>query len=345
MFNRHHYHLLFGIGVLLLIYSAASAQLAYSPFTEGTVAYVALTGSEINFARGNPAALAENSNHSRFIYSLETNQDHFDSHIQNFGLRLALGSRLTIGVGRWYRTATTGALISCFSNDDPLRWTGFGYRQNWTAGFGVQISQNLAFGVSVRNEEYSASPTDPQLEVSEDYWTSDIGLSYSVSRFNLGIVVRNVQQDHALDASALQIARTLEDGNLFSWNPTDIPGIAFEPERSVEVGASWNVISFLDLIGDITSRAEYALGMRVHPIAAISLTSGIGARYDRIYNEAPVQYAAVGLQFRHQMLTGAVTWIAPLQSGEERIIDTRYGTFEQQQMTNHQLLFGLAIAY
>jgi hypothetical protein len=344
MFNRHYYRLLLGIGIVLLICSAASAQLAYSSFTDGTVAYVALTGSEINFARGNPAALAENSNHARFIYSLETNQDHFDSHIQNFGLRLALGSRLTIGVGRWYRTATTGALISRFSNDDPLRWTGFGYRQNWTAGFGFQISPNLAFGVSVRNEEYSASPSDPQLEVTADYWTSDIGLTYSVSRFNLGIVVRNALGDHASDASALQITRTL-DSRLFNWNPTDIPGIAFEPERSVEVGASWKVISFLDLLGDITSRAEYALGLRVHPIAAISLTSGIGARYDRIYNEAPVQYAAVGLQFRHQMLTGAVTWIAPLRSGEQRIIDTQYGTFEQQQMTNHQLLFGVVIAY
>lgn len=345
MVKKLNYCLLVGFGISMLIFSAASAQLAYSPFTDGSVAYVALTGSEINFARGNPAVLATGKSGMRFVYSLETNQDHFDSHTQNFGVRIAIGSRLTVGVGRWYRTATTGALISQFYSDSPLRWTGFSYRQNWTAGIGFDISENFTIGVSVQTEEYTAATDNHQFDLKQDCWTADIGLNYSFSRVNLGIVLRNAFQRLNMDESWLQMPWTLENNSHFSWSPKDIPGIAFEPKMNVEVGASWNAISFLDLLGDISSRTEYALGFRMHPLSWISLTSGIGERYDLIYNESPVQYAAVGLQFRYSMLSGAVSWIAPLHSGEQRIIDTKYGTFEQQQSTNHQLLFGVSIAY
>lgn len=345
MVKKLHYYFLVGFGISLLVFSAASAQLAYSPFTDGTVAYVALTGSEINFARGNPAVLASGKSGMRFVYSLETNQDHFDSHIQNFGVRMAIGPRLTLGVGRWYRTATTGALISQFYSDSPLRWTGFSYRQNWTAGIGFDISENFAIGVSVQTEEYTASPDNHLFDVKQDCWTGDIGLNYSFSRVNLGIVFRNAFQRLSVDESRMQRPRTLENGSQFSWDPAHIPGIAFEPRENVEIGALWEVTSFLDLLGDISSRKEYALGFRMHPLSWLSLTSGIGERYDLIYNESPVQYAAVGLQFRYRMLSGAVSWIAPLRSGEQRIIDTKYGIFEQQQSTNHQLLFGVSIAY
>ena len=110
MFKLNYPLVILGTGILMLACSTLFAQLAYSPFTEGAVAYVALTGSEINFARGNPASLAHSPNMKKVIYSIETNQDHFDSHIQNFGLKVAVNSRLTIGVGGWCHIATTGAM-------------------------------------------------------------------------------------------------------------------------------------------------------------------------------------------------------------------------------------------
>ncbi|MCI0513208.1 hypothetical protein L0128_08360 [candidate division KSB1 bacterium] len=66
----------------------------------------------------------------------------------------------------------------------------------------------------------------------------------------------------------------------------------------------------------------------MQPVANLTVTTGIRTRYDRIYNAAPVQPVAVGLQYRYRFLNDAVTWIAPLHSGAPQIIDTKYGRFD-----------------
>lgn len=204
MRNRPFCRLIFSVFVAIFSGNPAVAQLAYSPFTEGSVAYIALTGPEINFARGNPAALAARRSHTRFVYSMENNHNNFDSPFRGFGLQVAVNSYLTLGIGRWERTATTGAVASRFFSKDPLRWVGFGYRQDWSAGLGLRLNRLFTFGASMRKEQYTASPTFARaLEIAADYWTADFGANFSSRWLNLGMVWRNAYQDHDVAPAAL----------------------------------------------------------------------------------------------------------------------------------------------
>ncbi|MDZ7260633.1 MAG: hypothetical protein ONB05_00735 [candidate division KSB1 bacterium] len=333
---------------VIFYHTLALAQLAYSPFTDASVAYTALTGAEVNFARGNPATLAFMRSSTRISWTLENNQDQIDSPIQCFAVQLAITSRLTLGVGHWQRTATTGAVASRSVRDDPfwqhpLRWLGFGYRQRWCAGLGLRISRQVAFGISMHTEEYSASPTDhPELATSQQYQTFDFGLSHSGGRLNWGIIFRNFLWERTTEYSALQVSRTLDDGSVFTWNPTAFTSIAFEPKRVVEAGVHWVTNSRLQVLADFSSRREYAIGLRGRVLPGFLLTAGRGKRYDRIYDAFAVHYRALGAQFHQGRLALAVTWIIPIRSAQNRIVTTDYGDFDLMQMTNHQLLMGMA---
>lgn len=149
--------MLLSVLALFLTASLAFGQLAYSPFTDGTVAYVALTGPGVNFARGNPAALTEMQSR-RISLSMESNLEKVDAPFKGFGLQVQATSRLALAVGRWERTATTGAFAHRASGEEhPLRFVNFGYRQNWNFGVGLRLTRNFSLGASLREEEYSTS--------------------------------------------------------------------------------------------------------------------------------------------------------------------------------------------
>jgi len=337
-----------GIFALLLFHHVATAQLAYSPFTEASVAYVALSGPTVNFARGNPAALAWMHKHARFSYNLENNQNHLDSPIQNFALRMAVTPRLTLAVGQWQWTATTGAVAGRSFVDDPLwqhplRWIGFGYRQKMSAGLGFQITPHLALGIATRQEEYSATPTfKSSLGITREYRTLDFGISLASHWFNGGIVFRNFRWFHLSGDMPPQITGPLNDGSSFTWNPAAFTGIAFAPQSAVEAGVQGVVNSHLQILGDLSSRKEYALGLKLQILPMFSLSAGQGERFDRIYKEVAMRYAALGAQLQLERFALAVTWIAPRRAGHYRFVETADGQFEVRQQTNHQLLMGMA---
>lgn len=348
-FSRYS-RIAFGLFAALLIQQTAHAQLAYSPFTEASVAYIALNGPGANFARANPAVLVTPDQPRGFQYYLENNLDHFDSPLQNFSLHLAVTSRLSLGVGRWRNTANTGAYASgpyfASSFVHPLARIDFGYQQDLTVGAAFQINRHLAIGLSMREEEYTTSPLIRRdLLAKTQYRTFDFGLRHTSRRFNSGIVYRNFSRRQFSKTPLPPAKQTLADGSEFTWDPLAFySDIALEPKSAVEAGAQWMLHSRLQVLGDISSRREYALGLRLKVFPWLSLTGGRGERYDRIYKERTAKYISLGSQLHYNQFNAAVTWIAPIRRADYRFIETAMGKFGIYQLTNHHLLMGIGFS-
>ncbi len=336
---------LLSLMALFLAASLASAQLAYSPFTDGTVAYVALTGPGLNFARGNPAALADLQN-KRINLSVESNLEKADAPFKGFSLQMKVSSRLALAVGRWERTATTGTLAHRSPWDShPLRFVNFGYRQNWSFGAGLLLTRNLSVGASLRQEEYSTSALYSFGYVAKkDYEVFDFGAQYTSRRFNLGVIYRGWRNDASDDGSGFQVTHPLPDGSTLTWKPVDFPHLQFAPQEAWEAGFLLQAHERVQVLGDLSSREEFALGVRMHVLAGLTLTAGRGERYDRIYNVDRVRYNALGAQYSFAPFNFAVAWIIPQERARNHHPELEYGKFDFMALTNHQLQMGVNFA-
>ncbi len=330
----------------LLMGNGAFAQLAYSPFTDGAVAYVALTGPGVSFARGNPASLAWLQN-QKVSFSVESNLDQLDAPFKGFNLQVAAASRLVLGVGRWERTATTGMMARrarAFIDPHPLSVVSFGYRQNWSYGLGLRLTRNFALGAAMREEEYSTSSFyDLSLVAKKEYQVFDFGVNYTSDRLNLGVVYRGWRSGRNDDASNFHVSYRLQDGSTFTWKPVAFPQLQFAPEEAWEGGFLLQAHSRVQVLGEANSREEYAVGVRGHIIAGLALTGGRGERYDRIYNASTVRYNALGALYQHESFAVAFTWIIPRQSARNHNLDIEYGRFDFRPFTNHQVLLGVNV--
>lgn len=334
----------------LLLSGAVHAQFAYSPFTDGSAAYLTLTGPGINFARGNPAALAFALGNNRAGFSLEGSQPQFDFPLVSYGygLQLALTSRLTLAVGQWDGTATTDATanVSHIDEPSPLRHVAFNYRQKWSAGLSYRAAEDLAVGIAMRHEAYSFIPW-PSRELGGvlDYRTFDLGLHRSGNRITYGVVLRNFVRETRAGRTLQEITRKTNRGVVVTWNPADFAGIRFEPNSSVEAGIGWLVHARMRVLADVSSEKEYALGTRINPFAKLALTAGWGSRDDRIYESSAVRYGALGAEFEHRNIALAAAWIVPSQNGRNHPVGTSAGPYDVDQQTNHQLLLGFAVSF
>lgn len=352
MLNLTCIRILVGFGISLLCHNLAQAQLAYSAFTDAAVAYVAVSGPGINFARGNPAALSHAwmPNHAHLGFNLESNQDKLGSPFNGFSLQAALTSRLALGVGRWPRTATTGAHVSGSSpeyppQEYPLQFIGFGYRQQWSAGMSFRLNSDLSLGLAMRQEEYSALPMHaPNLTAANDYLTFDFGIGSFGNRLNWGVIFRNFYRTRTGSENLQQVSGQLDTGESFAWQPGSFSGITLEPKSAVEAGINLAVSTKVRLLGDVTSRQEYALGVKwqVHP--NVLLSTGEGRRFDRIYDRA-LRYRALGAQYHDKNIALALTWIMPDEKGGNHPVRNSNAVFSVMQITNHQWLMGLAWSY
>lgn len=337
--------MLLSVLALFLTASLAFGQLAYSPFTDGTVAYVALTGPGVNFARGNPAALTEMKNR-RISLSTEHNLQIVNALLKSFSLQVQATSRLALAVSRWERTATTGAFAHRWPWDaHPLRFIDFGYNQNWSIGAGLRLTRNFSLGAAWRDEEYSATSLYSYRHVAKKgYEVFDFGALYVSQRFNLGVVYRGWRSDPSDDASDFEVTHPLPDGSTLTWKPVGFPHLQFAPREAWEAGLMVQAHERVQVLGDVSSREEFALGVRLHVLQGLALTAGRGERDDRIYNVDRVRYNALGAQYHFQRFAFAVAWIIPQERARNHHFELEYGRFEFRPLTNHQLQMGVNVS-
>lgn len=328
--------------VLFIFSPVVSGQFANSAFSDAAVAYVAATGNELNFARGNPAGVFSPAN-SRLTLAFETNLNHFDSPTQSFALSFQINPVLRLSVGRWYPTATTGMDASGpgWYNRNVLSGLSFTYRQDWCAGLGYQMRPNLFWGLSVRQEFYSATSNFVSgWEEESEFLAGDLGGYFRLRYFSFGLVLRNLL-NHQLDAGS----STLPNGVSGAWYASTFSGVHFQPERTLEAGIGWQPISRAQVLVDVTSLGEYALGMITQPFDWLSVRGGIGQRYDRIDAENAVDYGAVGMQCRIRSITLGASFIAPFDAGRQQRVKTPEMQYIVEQATNHQILVGIGFTH
>lgn len=326
---------------------ASHAQLAYSTFTEGSVAYAALSGLGMDFSAANPAVLCGLPPGKRVAYVVDAiNDDAFLNEFPNSSLQLALASRLTIAFAQTKQQVDTFAGASRRGPAHPLRDLFFGYQQDWAVGAGFQIKPALHAGLVMRHEGYLVVPHSlGPYSFWQQFRSFDMGFRKTGTRFNFGLVLRNLVKDRASkpynQPVRIRIAGT---DSIIVWNPVSFPGIAFEPAFKLEGGLHWLISSHWQLLADWTSRKEYAYGLRWRVFSALFITTGTGKRFDRIYDDEAVTYTTLGSQFQHKSFALGLTWIIPTRQGRTRFVSSPHGSYEIRQNPHHRLLIGLALS-
>lgn len=351
----HRCGLIFSV-LIFVLPQTLTAQFVHSAFTEASVAYVGLSGLGMNFASANPAILSTLPDNHRFALTLEADHNNietsFKDDLQDFSLQFAITSRLTIAIAQSERTFPTQANAFRGSRDDPflrhpLRFLVFGYQQDWSAGIGVQLKTDLSLGLAVRHENYTVVP--PYLgpvTFGQSFRTFDLGLRRSAQRLNAGLVFRNFIKNRTTKpfTQPLRFVNITDPTQSFDWDPMQFKGVAFEPKLALEGGVHWMATSHWQLLGDISSRGEYALGLRWRVFSKFFITTGNGKRFDRIYSDAAVTYTALGGQFQKDKFALGLTWIIPRRSGRNQIVLMPYGTYNLNQITNNRLLIAGALS-
>lgn len=342
-----------GIIIFVLVFvlpQIATAQFVQSAFTEASVARLGLSGLGMNFASANPAILSNLPVNQRFILTLEADHNNFETtfkdDLPDLSIQVAITSRLIFALAQSKRAVPSQANANRGHRDDPflqhpLRFLVFGHQQDWSAGIGVQLQADLCLGLAVRHENYTVVP--PALgpvAFGQSFRTFDLGLRKSVPRLNAGLVLRNLIKNRTTKpfTQPLRFVNLTDPTQSFDWNPLQFNGVAFEPKFALEGGVLWTAGSHWELLGDMSSRGEYALGLRWRVFSKFSVTSGNGRRFDRVYSDATVTYTALGGQFQNDKFALGLTWIIPRRAGRNQIVSMPYGTYDLTQVTNNRLL-------
>jgi hypothetical protein len=233
--------------------------------------------------------------------------------------------------------------------EHPLRFMLFDYKQDWSAALGLQLKRNLSVGVAMRHENYAVLPTYASFfPFSQSFRTFDLGLRKSGKRLNAGLVFRNFISDRTTEPFTRPVRFiNLDDSTQsFDWNPTQFSGVAFKPQFNLEGGVHWMAASHWQLLGDVSSRKEYALGLRWRVFSKFFITTGTGKRFDRIYNDKAVTYTTLGGQFQNDKFSLGLTWVIPAGSSSKRnlIVSMPYGLYTLNQITYHRLLIAGALS-
>lgn len=348
-----------GIIVLVLVFvlpQTATAQFVHSAFTEASVARLGLSGLGMNFALANPAILSNLPDNQRFILTLEVDHNNietaFKDDLPDLSLQIVITSRITVALAQSKRAVPSQANANRGSRDDPsrqhpLRFLVFGHQQDWSAGIGVQLQTDLSLGLAVRHENYTVVPPFlGPVTFGQSFRTFDLGLRRSDRRLNAGLVLRNFVKNRTSKpiTESLRFVNLSDPAQSFDWNPLQFNNVAFEPQFAVEGGAHWMAGSHWQLLGDVSSRGEYALGLRWRVFSKFFVTAGNGKRFDRIYADAAVTYTALGGQFQNNKFALGLAWIIPRRAGRNQIVSMPYGIYNLEQSTNNRLLISGALS-
>ncbi len=352
-----HRRLFISLAVITFILpQPAQAQLASSAFAEASVAYIGLTGLGMDFVSANPAILSDLPHNHRFACTLEATHNNlrtsFKDNLPDFVLQLAITSRLTIALAQSERAPASEAHANRGSRDDPflrhpLNFLVFVYQQDWSAGIGLQLKSNLSVGIAMRHENYSVVPANlGPFSLGQSFRAFDLGIRSSSKKFNLGLVFRNLFRNRTTRpfSQPLEFVNLNDPSQSFAWYPMQFNGVAFEPKFAFEGGVHWIVSSHWQLLGDVSSRKEYALGLRWRVLSRLFITTGTGKRFDRIYSDEAATYTSLGGQFQKEKFALGLTWIISTRSGRNQIVSMPYGTFDLRQITNKRLLIAGALS-
>jgi hypothetical protein len=297
--------------------------------------------------------LSDLSDGKRFAYILEATDRNirvtFKDELPDFALQLAITSRLTIAFTQSKRAVSSEAHAHRASRDDPLfrhhlRSLIFSYQQDWSAGIGFHLKSSFSVGMSIRHENYVVFPVYLGFSTDQSFRTFDLGLRKSSKRFNLGLVFRNLLRNRTTEPFSQPIFIVMSPDSIIAWHPTQFPAVAFKPKFALEGGIHWLVSSHWQLLGDVSSQKEYALGLRWRVFSKFFITTGTGKRFDRIYVNEAATYTSLGGQFQHTKFALGLTWIIPTRSGRNRIVSMPYGNYNLSQITNHRLLIAAALS-
>ncbi len=333
------------------------AQLAYSAFKEASVAYVGLAGRGMNFATANPAVLAQSSDPRRFSFTLEATHNNiraaFKDELPDIMVQFAIRPHLTIALAQSERApasttrASRGGVRDAAYFRHPLRSLAFSYQQDWSAGIGWQFKPNWSAGLTMRHENYTVFPhTFGPTIFGQSYRAFDLGIRRSARRLNAGLVFRNFVKNRTTPpfSQPVRFVNITDPTQSFDWNPTQFNGVAFAPKFTLESGVHWLASSHWQFLADVSSRQEYAFGLRWRVFSQFFITAGNGKRFDRIYADAAVTYTALGGQFQKDKFALGVAWIVPRRSGRNQIVSMPFGMYTLEQNTNHRLLIASAFA-
>lgn len=351
--NQKHFSVLAALLVGACLWSNVNAQLTYSAFNEASMANLALSDLGVDFAAANPATLSRFFLQKRFLFAGEITNgyrlDYYKNQPIDFFVAFPIYKSLTFGFARSERegdsfTPARGGL-SVYGFQHPLRSIHFHYRQTWSVGLGMKIKNNYRIGASLRHQEFVARPIYlTGLLLGQSFQSLDLGFQGERGRISWGVVLRNLMNFRTTEALDKFTVRIIDDtGNEILWNPTQYSGVAFEPERALEAGISWQISRKWQFLGDVTSRKELAYGVRWNVFSKFYLTGGNGGKFDRIYNDEVLEYATLGAQFKTDLFNIGVTWIIPSRQGRTQMIQTPYGNYFINQNTEHRLLLGFAI--
>jgi hypothetical protein len=342
--------------LILIPPQISQAQFTYSAFTEASVAYIGLSGLGMNFASANPAILSTLPDNQRFALTLEANHNNiettFKDNLPDFAFQLAITSRLVIALAQSERARPTEADARRASGNDPFRshpliFLNFSYQYDWSAGLGLQLKPDLNLGIAMRHENYAVIPANfIPLPFRQSFRTFDFGIRRSTQRLNAGLVLRNFIKNRTTELylEPLKFVNAIDPDDFFVWNPTQFNGIAFEPKFALEGGVHWTAGSHWQLLGDVSSRKEYALGLRWRMFSKLFITTGTGRRFDRVYSDAAVPYTSLGAQFQKDKFALGLTWIIANRSGRNIVVTMPYGIYDLQQITNNRLLIAGALS-
>ncbi|MDQ7053381.1 MAG: hypothetical protein Q9P14_10970 [candidate division KSB1 bacterium] len=194
-------------------------------------------------------------------------------------------------------------------NTYDLSW---GFSQSWAAGVQYHFSPDLRLGLSFRNVRYGGGAFLIDYEQTrlhfaaapQKYIVLDFGAQYDWNRWHFGLVLRNLVQK-----SLYQSSTYLTYNGQRLTDMSRYPGIQLEPGFKAELGVRWAIWPEhgTQLLMDVTSLSEMALGAQQRLLGKAVLSAGVASRYDPIDLSNKVNYWSAGLEYHLKGITfGAV---------------------------------------
>lgn len=337
------------LALLLLATGSAAGQMVESAFVDGQSAFVASRQPGLTFAL-NPAVLGTLASGRQHRLLLEGSVSHYPRlssvDFPDFELvyhpsrrlavalrKSALMPRPVVGLRRMAGSAPRTPL--------PFRVGEFWYRQDWSVGVGAALNPSWRGGLTLRREVYFTFPTELT------YWTADLGVQWQrYDWLRLGAIVRNLvwkRMEDGVFTFAYQVASG--DIRVASWDPTTFRATATSPRRSLEAGVWLGPLSHWQFLFDVSSRGEYAWGIRWRVAGPVYVVGGEFHRYDRIFDGGKITGNSVGLQIQLARVGLGFSAVFPTKKSPEMRARTPYGDFEVNQTSLKTALLGVYFTF
>jgi len=317
------------------ITSRAHGQFLFSAFANGQCAYLAANQPGVSFL-SNPAILSNNvvSKKVHLIFDADINttfRQVFEREFPDMELWWKVFDGLCLSFKKQYliHSPFSGYHRNPFTEGQkPLPRLVYGpefrYEQNWSFGLGHRISQKIFSGLTLKREIFYTTYSDAK------YWLIDIGMQWQLNKqLRFAAAGRNLLTT-SKKSGQREYYYEDEHGRLRieTWDPSFFNATHSKPERYLEIGACYNLFSRFQILADMSTREEFAWGIRWRFYKGFHIVGGESHRYDQIYKKAKVIYDAIGFQFIAKRFQIAFSGIFPTKIDHVyREIETPYGTF------------------